>query len=444
VTAIYYPDCEATSETGWFTLEARSPHNGTVCHRDGRKPSEHEFGFKYRQHQSEFRYRLLAHVGQGTLGRLFGGAAPSVVWERWQGKREDSPHELVVADDGWAVIRTHGFAPEVIAVCPDGRDAVRVLITGPGSEHGEPDPPRAPPVFHWAPDHLSFSTAGLYWSAHSWRCFFHHSNEPYFAWRASWGQRLVLDLGRALAFTGEEHLPIGLGAAVIEAERRGVRTLLEGLSRQLDEVRAILSRQTGGEEDDRDPLWDPVRRASAALHLVGVHRLTVCVPFLREWEGFDVPSTAMGSSAMPGRWWLQTQHFRPIVHHALKVLGEEPQGFPTYRFITGEFASPERFPMPERLPDRRGRAARLNREMSAEEVLQLLGSPDHIRRRSRQVGQFYRWSEDWEYDFRDGMTWTTLRLTWEEEDRKGRLTAVAEVAPYWLDSDDREREYLRS
>jgi hypothetical protein len=60
------------------------------------------------------------------------------------------------------------------------------------------------------------------------------------------------------------------------------------------------------------------------------------------------------------------------------------------------------------------------------------------------VGQFYRWSEDWEYDFRDGMTWTTLRLTWEEEDRKGRLTAVAEVAPYWLDSDDREREYLRS
>jgi hypothetical protein len=36
MTAIYYPDCEATSDNGRYTLEARSPHNGTIPYRGGR------------------------------------------------------------------------------------------------------------------------------------------------------------------------------------------------------------------------------------------------------------------------------------------------------------------------------------------------------------------------------------------------------------------------
>jgi hypothetical protein len=73
MTAIFYPDCKATSDDKRFTLEARSPHNGTIRHRDGRKASEDEFGFKYRQHQSEFRYRLLDNTRKRSLSRLFGG-----------------------------------------------------------------------------------------------------------------------------------------------------------------------------------------------------------------------------------------------------------------------------------------------------------------------------------------------------------------------------------
>lgn len=199
--------------------------------------------------------------------------------------------------------------------------------------------------------------------------------------------------------------------------------------------------ENGG--DGRNPLLGSVRQASSALHLVGVHRLRDCVPFLREWEGVDFPSAAMGSSAMRGRWWLQTQHFRPIVHHSLKLLGEEPRGFPTYGFIAGEFASPARFAVPEHLPDRRGPAGSLSRKMSAADVLRLLGSPDFSRRRSRKVGLLYRWSEDWEYDFRDGTNWTTLRMTWKEKLWKSRMTAIQDIAPYWLDSDEREAEFLR-
>src|SRR5262245_55212330 len=72
MTAISYPDCTATSPNGKFTLEARSPDNGTINHRNGRSPSENDFAFKYRQHQDEFRYRLIDNTRRPLLGRLTG------------------------------------------------------------------------------------------------------------------------------------------------------------------------------------------------------------------------------------------------------------------------------------------------------------------------------------------------------------------------------------
>jgi hypothetical protein len=51
--------------------------------------------------------------------------------------------------------------------------------------------------------------------------------------------------------------------------------------------------------------------------------------------------------------------------------------------------------------------------------------------------------EDWEYDFREGENWVTLRLTWEEERQRARMITVERVAPYWLDTDEREAEFLR-
>ena len=58
MTAIFYPDCEAMSANGKFRLEARSPHNGTINHQNGKPATEEEFGFLYRDHQKHFRYQL--------------------------------------------------------------------------------------------------------------------------------------------------------------------------------------------------------------------------------------------------------------------------------------------------------------------------------------------------------------------------------------------------
>jgi hypothetical protein len=254
----------------------------------------------------------------------------------------------------------------------------------------------------------------------------------------------VLDLGHGIAYPDERQLSDGLAAAAADAEQQGVEALLDGLSHRMDEVRILFCRSSEGDRHEPGPLLDRVRQASAALHLVGVHRLRECVPYLREWEAIDSPSVSGGSHSLSGGWWLETQYFRPIVHHALKLLGEEPRGFPTYHFTNFGDNTGRRFPMAERLSDRRERARRITEEMTAEDVLQLLGAPDFVRQRVLDLGTpEWRSQEDWEYDFRAASGWTTLRLTWEECDERGWLIGVEEVAPYWLDSDEREAEYLR-
>jgi hypothetical protein len=441
MTAIFYPDCSATSENGRYTLEARSPHNGTIPHRDGRKASEDEFAFKYQEHQREFRYQLIDNYRRQPLSRLLGRDNRRVIWERWQRDKEDSPGEVVVSDDGWGVIRTHGFRPEIIAIAPDGVEVVRVHVISKDDEqdaHGFFSPT---PWFFWPLTHLILSTAGHYWSSHSWRYFFKYNGESYFVWRASWGQRLVVDLAHATVLP-DGGVPFDLMTSLAEVEKVGVTEILASLSRRLDEVRFLLKQKSEAESENRDLLLEQVRQASSAFQLVGVHRIRECLIYLREWESIDYPSHCSGSDAMVSGWWVESQYFRPIIHQTLKMLGEAPQGFSTYNFTTTLDGISGRFPMPDRLNDRRERITRVNPMLSAEEVLSLLGSPDFMRRHSRQDGSIYKWWEVWEYDFRIANAWVTHRITWKE-DRCGEIKSIEEVAPYWLSSDERENEYLR-
>jgi hypothetical protein len=434
VTAIFYPDCDATSSSGRFALEARSPHNRAIPHRDGRPATAKEFGFQYREHQASFRYRLLD---------LAAGGEARVVWERWQPKREDSPHEMAVSDDGWSILRTHGFRPEVVAVSPSGADVARVRVVGKDGEAlGSPDADRTPgpavPVFAWRAKHLAFTTAGCYWADHSWQYFLRHDGRDWFAWRARWGQRLVLDLTRAALATDDEQVDAPLAAAMADRERAEATALLAGLAARADEVQAVLAAACGpGRKDvERHPLRERIARAVAAAQLAGVHRVRACVPYLRTLEPIDYPNYSTGSSAMSQGWWLEIQHFRPVVHHALRLLGAVPQGYATYHFRKGD---KERFPMPERIVGRRERAAELDRGMSPEQVLGLIGSPDHVRRKSHPVGTLFEWTEDWEYDFRVAGGWVTLRITWEAKGRKenGRIMDIGEQPAEWLTSDER-------
>lgn len=429
MTAIVYPDCRSESPEREFILEARSPHNGTINHRDGRPPTEDDFQFKYRQHQREFRYRLVSRSVKTSEGE--------VTWERWQAKDEDSPHELVVSDGAWSILRTHGFRPELIAVSPEGRDMARVRIVGTSVNLEDADIAEGQLV--WVTRRLAHSTAGHYWTGNSWRYFLAHEGRPIFVWRTWSGERLVIDLERGALVAPDQ----ALEQALIEQEKRGAYGLLSALSTRMTEVRAIVERgrsgETGNEDDpEQQRLEEQVKLAKSAIHLAGVHRVTSSVPLLRLWEDLDCLGYSTGTTAFPSHW-VQVEHFRPIVHHSLRLLGQEPLGFPAFHF--GDMHG-KRLPMPERVPDRRERVRQLRPDMSADAVLELLGGPDHVRRRSYKDGRIYRWPEDWDYDFTDGSEWTTLRITWREERKKGVITSISEAPSDWLASTERETDLL--
>lgn len=437
MTAIAYPDCDAKSDNDRYSLEARSPDNGTIRCRNGRKVPREESRRRFQMFQREFRFRLL---DQGT-GRRFTNVfrGPRVVWERWQPDREDSPVELVVSDDGWSIIRTHGFDPGLVAVAPDGRDVLRVRII---RHEGVPEENQFPDerTFEWRLGHVMDSSAGLYWAGKSRRYFFTLDQRPCFSWRTRWGESLILDLARGMAYADGDAIPQDLAAAADAADREGVVTLLARVSSHWKEVQAWLRGKANRRLRNKS-LLEAIRQASSALELAGVYRLRECIPFLREWEAVDCPSMTMRSAAMNGDWSLETQLFRPTVHHTLKLLGEEPQGYPTYHFVDfDEKDTKLRFPLPERLPDRRERVGQVFDLLAAEEVLRLLGSPDFIREWTINRGEpDYQPMEDWEYDFRDPSGWSTFRLRWAEDRANGgsRMVASEEVAPYWIETDDR-------
>ena len=156
---------------------------------------------------------------------------------------------------------------------------------------------------------LVFSTAGLYWADHSWRSFFQFQGGDYFAWRTSWGQRLLLDL-RKPALLPEPASSDPLLAAVIECEKQGVFDLLLAFDGRMSEVRNWFQRkkEEGAEQEEMDPR---IRFLTSAFHLAGVHRLVSIIPLLRDWEEIDYPYMSTGSSAMADDWWLEVQRLSP-------------------------------------------------------------------------------------------------------------------------------------
>lgn len=446
VTAIHYPDRFAASPGGRYRLEARSPHNGTINHRDGTSATDAEFGFKYREHQRDFRYRLLD------------GATDAVLWERWQDPGEDSPHELFVSDDGWSILRTHGFRPEVIAVSPAGDDAVRVRVLGPPQfpthADGQPVAPGRPaaPEFDWHATHRSDSTAGNYWSQNSCRYFFSHDTRPHFAWRTYWGQRLVLDLAncRALPESDNWSQSAAVTRACEEQERRWARGVLSELFARADDVAAWIDdrrRRKRDDDDDAEAQDDDsaalralLLDAPAAADLAGHYRLHDCADLLLRCEPFDIPSHSEGSTAMPGDTWIEHQHLRPVVQHALRRLGREPLGYPTYHFGP---LNVTRIAVPERTVVTEGVLSQLTPALTARQVLALVGPPHHVHRQSHPKGTLFEWTEDWEYDRRVDGRWLTRRITWEKARRTGRIRQIEDVPPYWLDGDERTLRILR-
>lgn len=437
MTAIAYPDCWAVSPNGRLRLEARSPYNGTITGRNRKSIGKEDFRLRYRVHQDEFRYQLIETARGSTTD------VAAVIWERWQEKGEDSPHEVVVSDAGWSIVRTHGFEPELIALSPYGEEILRVSILGPRFEDSEEEVRRERQretdlekrgQRFWRAAHLQFSTAGMYWTAHSCQYFFAVEERTYFAWRPYWGQYLILDLTYGLLLDEQALADPMLRSWMQHAERTQARELLADLANHTAIIPHLLAdSRHDGESEEKQSLRAKMEKATSAIHLVGIYQLAECLPALRCLEAVDWVSYSVGSTAMGDDWWTQVQSLRPILHHTLRLLDQEPLGYPAYHFIRNEV----RVPLPERMQNRRERSAHLRLGMDAPQVLELLGSPDHVRRNANPCDEFFRWSEVWEYDFLTSDGWKTLCVRWQQGHPTGRLEHLEEIPSPWLISEDR-------
>ncbi|MFI4860148.1 MAG: hypothetical protein ACIAXF_05645, partial [Phycisphaerales bacterium JB063] len=155
MTAVVYPDIIETSESGKYRVEARSPDNRTIRQRDGSPADTSTFGYRWGSEQRGFRYQLIDQESSAVL------------WERWQEDNEQSPVELCVSNEGWVVIRLHGYeSAAMIVLSQEGNEVVPVAIG-----HKLAKPPIGAQAFI-ADDHVHDTSAGLWWTRGAIRYFF--------------------------------------------------------------------------------------------------------------------------------------------------------------------------------------------------------------------------------------------------------------------------------
>jgi hypothetical protein len=409
MTAIYYPNLVARSPNGAYQLEARSPDN------EGSRSGER----RNRSFQRDFLFRL-RDLSRGR-----------VVWERRQSHDEQSPGEVVVGNDGWSIIRTHGFSNEVIAVDPCGEDAMRIGIVGSKTDELNPGTESPASGSVWIAKQMSFTTAGDYWSGNSWRYFVTVGSRRYFVWRTSWGDRLVLDLNDRKVVSPNARL----AASFQKAESEGSFNRL----RQLRPLLGLMKKRLAADDtddDEADELSEWIQSASAAISLVGVHRVRDAVTLLREWERLEIPGSMCSTWAFGGRWWLCRWSFRAITRHSLQRLGEQLESAPPCLYA--ESWDGPRLEAANNVADREAKLSSIRRPMSGMAILKLVGNPDHVGH-VVSCGESF---EQWEYDVLVSGVWRTKCLQWDYSGGKPELAAVIDAPIGRAISDERLNDIL--
>jgi hypothetical protein len=424
MTTVRFADVRSVSKGERYTAEALSPENGSIPFPDSVPESErrpNSFGF-----QRHFRYRLY-------------DSKQRVVWERWQGEREDSPEELYVSDDGDVVARLHGHgAAPLVAFDKGGQPRIVVMLMPDGlapsiRQDVARDSGFSARVVPWSDPNVQFTTAGIWWAMNSIGYFFDWNGAHYFAIRCAWGRRILLNLG-SYELTAEP--ASGLIERLESAEAELARKVVRAAADSLPATEPTGGLPAGyGDDEDEDPVKsmpDPAR-VCACIDVVGALKLRDMLPALRALEGVSSWAYSTSSHAFEGDAFsqgLHAQHVRPIVQQSLWRIGERPRRYANYAFTQDADDDGETLiKMPDPAPELEPLVPKLNSEMRAAEVLALLGSPTFAKSSSTEIApRKFIWGETWEYDLMRGGTASTLCIKWSGE-KKGSIERIEEVKP---------------
>lgn len=424
MTTVSFADVRSLSQGKRYTAEALSPENGSIPFPDSVPESErrpNSFGF-----QRHFRYRLY-------------DSRHRVVWERWQGERENSPEELYVSDEGDVVARLHGHrAAPLVAFDKGGQPRIVVMLMPDGlspsiqNEVGR-DSGFSTRVVPWSDPNVQFTTAGIWWAMNSIGYFFDWEGAHFFAIRCAWGKRVLLNL-RSYEFCAEPDPQLIKTLEIAEAEL--ARKVVRAAADSLPAIEPTGGLPAGyGDDEDEDPVNSMPDRelVCACIDVVGALKLRDMLPELRALESVSSWAYSTSSRAFDGDAFslgLHAQHVRPIVQQSLWRIGERPRRFANYAFTQDADDDGEiQIKMPDPAPELEPLVPKLNSEMRAADVLALLGSPTFAKSSSTEIapGKFI-WGETWEYDLMRGDSASTLCIKWSGE-KKGNIETIQEVKP---------------
>lgn len=398
-TDIYFPNRRAESSDGRYRLTATSPDN-TPDHSGRTKPGARHFTYRLIEAESEH-----------------------VCWSFQQQERDGSPLAIFVNNGRWVVLRLCGEVLQVRAP-----DTGALLYSFRLLEQLSPEERTA---------YVHETSALPMWAGcSSWR-FETLEDQRCFVVRAWWGRRVIIDLQGAQLMPDEGELRAVLDAA---DRRFVVETLQRAVS--LDVVEEL---RCGAAH---------FRNLDAAVTIAGQMKVTEAIPLLRQLEG-----RRCSAGYWSGSWTQDASHagaIDPMQHRyftlrqeiqlALRRLDEPPACYAATQFFReqagGGVGSTVAVKSP--FPDRVEGVASLALGMSPDEVLERIGAPDLLARRSvpsqLAPGLTVRsWSTSaWEYDM-DATPPYTLRIQWTQD---GRVAAVQVVTPpVWQEPNTRDAQY---
>ncbi len=423
MTAVGFPDLIVHSPGGTYRAEARSPDNGTINQRDGSPPDTSSFGYQYQQEQRSFRFQLRDQRTE------------NVDWERWQPEDEKSPRRLMVSDDGWVVIQTHGYSyATLIGIDPSGNERVRVEVGVPRRNGDHPcNAPRWANVVE--DSHISMSTAGISWTIGGFHYFLQHDQRTHFVFMLGWGRRIVIDLDGGRLRKEEEH-DARLIAACELAEREKAMAYLTDAAGKLEDHDA--NDLFGGTKVDFDYLlrWYDLE---TYLGVIVRQRVAEAIPLISAMEPVAMQRGSHHCSTLPGDRYRSAQQFcyrlRPMISLGLRYLEQRPRGFPCYGFFHRQFQGREDrvgvakvLPVPECVLDRDRLTASIDDKMTSGDVLSLLGAPDHIRRVTPPSDGSNGSGEQWDYYVGLGNHLSARRIVWKPGSNGSTMESLETVS----------------
>lgn len=382
----FYRDITTKSPSGRYMIEAKSPDNAK---KEGRRAFQDEFVYTFKDTTTN---KVLWTREQEMSEPKAYGNDPKLR----SFSIEPSPVAIFVSDDGWTVIRT--AYDDLISVGLDGIDRGSFDVMKAFTE----EETRL---------YVHHSTAGPMWAGYSHWYFADVGDQHLFVVRPWWGRRIVMDIQSGMQIDETEVIAIAAAAN----EQEFVVTEL---------AKAVASRS----------LWEPeysklIWPILQAAFLAGQAGAKEAIPYLEQLQDSSYSGGSkmtLGSlmpnpededvedigSVNPYNYTMFT--LRQVVHLSLRRLGVTPKEVPLtiFRVEYNDRKKNHYYLREQNTAPRAANADLVKKNMTPENVVDLVGSPDYVVWR------------DWEYDM-DCDESFTLSLTWD----KGKVRSIRHITP---------------